>query len=93
MRKTPIAPPADLVMRVLYASLAWTGTGTGMDGSGMVRHRSYVSAPRSSHGSSSNTRPCESRRRVRVCLGNPNRIVINELGLGLPSAYEKRMAL
>ena len=64
-----------------------------MDGSGMDRHRSYVSAPRSSHGSSSNTRPCESRRRVRVFPGNPNRIVINELGLGPPSAYEKRMAL
>ncbi len=72
---------------------AWTGTATGMDGSGMDRHRSYVSAPRSWHASSSNTRPSECRRRVRVFPRNPNRIVINELGLGLPSAYAKRMAL
>ncbi len=80
-------------LELAWTVLAWTGTGTGMDGSGMDRHRGYVSAPRSSHGSSSNTRARESRRRVRVFPGDPNRIVINELGLGPPSAYEKRMAL
>ncbi len=32
-------------------------------------------------------------RRVRVFPGNPNRIVVNELGLGPLSADEKRMAL
>jgi hypothetical protein len=60
---------------------------------GMDRHRSYVSAPRSWHGSSSNTRACESRRRVVVFSENQNRIVVNELWLGPLSADEKRKAL
>jgi hypothetical protein len=60
---------------------------------GMDRHRSYVSAPRSWHGSSSNTRACESRRRVVVFSENQNRIAVNELGLGPLSADETRMAL